>query len=200
MFLVILPKAHLTSHSKIPGSKGVTTPSCLSRSLRPFLYTSSVCFCHLFFISSASVRSFWFVLYCAHLGMKCSLGILNFLEQISRLSLPLFFPPSIWISRIFLDQRLIGGFDGNWETGQDRSLDFSPERLPLFLQEWIVPLIYGLPLQLPFCCLSEPSLTEEATASNLEPSWFIKPLAPVLFVFLFLICLFFGHTPWHVGS
>ena len=95
MFLAILPKAHLTSHSKIPGSRWVTTPSCLSRSLRPFLYTSSVCFCHLFFISSASVRSFWFVLYCAHLGMKCSLGILNFLEQISRLSLPIFFPPSI---------------------------------------------------------------------------------------------------------
>ena len=44
MFLVILPKAHLTSHSKIPGSKGVTTPSWLSRSLRPFSYSSSVWF------------------------------------------------------------------------------------------------------------------------------------------------------------
>ena len=44
MFLVILPKAHLTSHSKMPGSRWVTTPSWLSRSFRPFLYSSSVWF------------------------------------------------------------------------------------------------------------------------------------------------------------
>ena len=37
-------------------------------------------------ISSASVRSISLLLYCAHLCMKCSLGISNFLEEISRLS------------------------------------------------------------------------------------------------------------------
>ena len=99
MFLVILPKAHLTSHSKRPGSKWVTTPSWLSRSLRPFLYTSYVRFCYLLFISSASVRSFQFVLYCAHLCMKCSLGISNFLGEISRLSLSVFFLYLHWSSR-----------------------------------------------------------------------------------------------------
>ena len=44
--LVILPKA-LTSLSRMSGCRWVTTPLWLSRSLRPFLY-SSVYFCHLF--------------------------------------------------------------------------------------------------------------------------------------------------------
>ena len=35
-FLVMLPKAHLTSHSRISGSRWVTTPSWLSGSLRLF--------------------------------------------------------------------------------------------------------------------------------------------------------------------
>ena len=35
-FVVMLPKAHLTSHSRISGSRWVTTPSWLSRSLRLF--------------------------------------------------------------------------------------------------------------------------------------------------------------------
>ena len=38
LFIVMLPKAHLTSHSRISGSMWVTTPSWLSsRSLRPFV-------------------------------------------------------------------------------------------------------------------------------------------------------------------
>ena len=44
LFIVILPKAHLTSHSKMFGSRWVTTPWWLSGSLRPFLYSSSVHF------------------------------------------------------------------------------------------------------------------------------------------------------------
>ena len=59
-------KAHLTSHSRISGSRWVITPSWLSRSWRSFLYH----FCP----------------YRAHLCMKCSLGISNFLEEISSLS------------------------------------------------------------------------------------------------------------------
>ena len=54
----MLPKAHLTMHSKVSdSSRWVITPLWLSRSLRPFLYSSSVYMCHLFLISSASVES-----------------------------------------------------------------------------------------------------------------------------------------------
>ena len=42
--------------------------------------------CNLFLISSASVRSRPSLLYRAHLCMKCSLGISDFLEEISSLS------------------------------------------------------------------------------------------------------------------
>jgi len=66
------------------GSRWVTTPLWLSGSLRDFLYRS-VCSCHLFLISSASVRSLPFTsfLYHDHPCMKCSLDISNFLEEIS---------------------------------------------------------------------------------------------------------------------
>ena len=57
-----LPKAHLTSHSRMPGSRRVTTPLLLSRSFRPFLYSSAVYSCHLFLICSASVRSLLFII------------------------------------------------------------------------------------------------------------------------------------------
>ena len=55
--IVMLSKAHLTSHSRMSGSRWVPTPLWLSGSLRPFLYIS-VYSCHLFIISSASVRLF----------------------------------------------------------------------------------------------------------------------------------------------
>jgi len=61
LFTVMLPKAHLIPHSRISGSRWVTTPSWLPRSSRPFLYSSSVYSCHLFLISSASVRSLLFL-------------------------------------------------------------------------------------------------------------------------------------------
>ena len=61
LFIVMLPKAHLTSHSRMSGSSWVTTPLWLSGSLRSFLYSSSVYSCHLFLISSASVRSLPFL-------------------------------------------------------------------------------------------------------------------------------------------
>ena len=57
--------------------------------IKIFLY-SSVYSCHLFLISSASIRSIPFLFYCAHLCMKCSLGIYNFLEEISSLSHSIF--------------------------------------------------------------------------------------------------------------
>ena len=50
----MLPKAHLTSHSRMSGSRWAITPLWLSGSWRSFLYRSSVYSCHLFLISSAS--------------------------------------------------------------------------------------------------------------------------------------------------
>ena len=63
LFIVILSKSHLTSHSRMSGSRWVITPSWLSGSWRSFFYNSSVCSFHLFLISSASVRSIPFLLY-----------------------------------------------------------------------------------------------------------------------------------------
>ena len=57
LFLVMLPKAHLTSHFRMSGSRWVITPLWLSGSWRSFLYSSSVYSCHLFLISSASVAA-----------------------------------------------------------------------------------------------------------------------------------------------
>jgi len=53
----MLHKAHLTSHSRISGSRWVITPSWLSGSLRSFLYSPSVYSCHLFLMSSASTHT-----------------------------------------------------------------------------------------------------------------------------------------------
>ena len=61
LFVVMLPKAHLTLHSSMSDSRWVTTPLWLSGSLRPFLYSCSVYSCHFFLISSASVRSLPFL-------------------------------------------------------------------------------------------------------------------------------------------
>ena len=57
----MLPKAHLTSHNRMSGSRWVMTTSWLSGSWRSFLYSSSVYSGHLFLISSASVRSIPFM-------------------------------------------------------------------------------------------------------------------------------------------
>ena len=50
LFIVMSPKAHLTSHYRMSGSRWVTTPLWLSGSLRSFLY-NSVYSCHLSLIS-----------------------------------------------------------------------------------------------------------------------------------------------------
>ena len=48
MFIVMLPKVHLTSHSRMFGSRWVMAPLWLSGSWWSFLYSSSVYSCHLF--------------------------------------------------------------------------------------------------------------------------------------------------------
>ena len=78
------PKTHLTSYSRMSGSRWVIIPSWLSGSWRSFLYHFSVWSCHLLFCFCYIPTIF--VLYCAHLCMKYSLGISNFLDEISSLS------------------------------------------------------------------------------------------------------------------
>ena len=56
----MLPKAHLTSHSRMSGSRWVITQSWLSELWRSFLYRSSVYSCHIL-MSPASVRSIQFL-------------------------------------------------------------------------------------------------------------------------------------------
>ena len=82
-------KAHLTSHSRMSGSGWVTTSSRLSR--LTFFYDCFVQFFCVFLPSLLDLIFFYpvftiSVLYCAHLCMKCSLGVSNFLEEISILS------------------------------------------------------------------------------------------------------------------
>ena len=60
LFIVMLLKAHLTSHSTVSGSKWVITPSCFSWSWRSFFYSPSV-YSHHLFLSSASARSILFL-------------------------------------------------------------------------------------------------------------------------------------------
>ena len=61
LFVVMLPKAHMTLDSKIFGSRWVTIPLSFSGSWWSFLYSSSVYSCYLFLISSAFVRSIPFL-------------------------------------------------------------------------------------------------------------------------------------------
>ena len=74
LFVAMLPKAHLTSHPRMSGSRWVIALSWFSGSWRSFLCSSSVYCCHLFVISSASV--------------KCSL-FLSFIELIFACNIPL---------------------------------------------------------------------------------------------------------------
>ena len=60
LFVVMLPKAHLTLHSRMSGSRWVITASWLSGSWRSFLYSSSVFSCHLFWITLLLLGAYCF--------------------------------------------------------------------------------------------------------------------------------------------
>ena len=85
LFIEMLPKALLISHSRMSGSRWVITPSWSSGSWRAFFYSSSVYSSYLFLISSASVRSIPF---------------LSFIETIFAWNSPL-------VSLLFLKRSLI---------------------------------------------------------------------------------------------
>ena len=61
LFIVMLPKFHLISHTRMSGSRWVITWQWLFGSWGSFLYSSYVYSCHLFLTSSASVRSIPFL-------------------------------------------------------------------------------------------------------------------------------------------
>ena len=123
LFIVMLPKAHLTSHSRMSGSRWVITPSWLSGSWKSFLYGSSVYCCQFFLISSASLRSIpflsfivSFILSFIYLYMKCSLGISNFHEEISNLPFycfPLFLCIDHWGRLSYLSLLFFGTLHSN---------------------------------------------------------------------------------------
>ena len=71
---MVLPMVHLTWYSRMSGPRWVIIPSWLSGLWRSFLYSSSVCYCHLFLISSVSVRS---------------IPLLSFIEPIFAWNVPL---------------------------------------------------------------------------------------------------------------
>ena len=94
----MLPKAHLTSHSRMSGSRWVTTSSWLSGSWRSFFYSSSVYSYHLFLISSASVRSIPFLSFIEPIfAWNVPLVSLIFLKR--SLVFPILFFPSISLHR-----------------------------------------------------------------------------------------------------
>ena len=63
LFVVMLPKPHLTSHSRMSGSRWVSTPLWLSESWRSFLCSSSVySFFFLFFWRIIALQNF--VVFC----------------------------------------------------------------------------------------------------------------------------------------
>ena len=60
-FIMMLPKAHMTSHSRRSDARWVITPPWLYGSLRYFVFSFSVYTGHLFLISYASVRPISFL-------------------------------------------------------------------------------------------------------------------------------------------
>ena len=81
---VVMPKVHWSLQYRMSDSRWMTTPSWLSGSVRPFLYSSSVYSCH-FLISYAFIRS---------------LPFLSFIVPIFAWNIPL-------ISLIFLKRSLV---------------------------------------------------------------------------------------------
>ena len=91
LFTMMLPKVHLSSHSRMSGSRRVITPSWLFGSWRSFLYSYSVCTCHHFLIFSASFRSISFLSFIVSIfAWNVPLVSLIF-EEISSLPHPIVF-------------------------------------------------------------------------------------------------------------
>ena len=101
MLVVILPNSHLTSHSRMSGSRWMITPSWLSGSWRSFVYSSSVYSCHLFLISSAYFRSIQLLSFIVPIfSCKVPLVSLIFIKRSLVFHTPFFFSISLhWLLR-----------------------------------------------------------------------------------------------------
>ena len=86
LFVMMLSKAHLTSHSRMSGARWVITPLWLSGSWRSFF---AQFFC-VFLLPHLNIfcllGPYHFCLLLSLFSMKCSLSFSNFLEEISSLS------------------------------------------------------------------------------------------------------------------
>ena len=126
LFVVMLPKSHLTSYSSISGFTWVAPASFLSRSLWLFFYSSSVHSSYLFLISSASVRS---------------LNFLSFIVPILAWSVPLVAP--IFLKRSMLFTILL--FSSNSCT-----VDLHFLISPCYSLEFCIPLCKSFPVSFVF--------------------------------------------------
>ena len=139
---------NLTSHSRMSGSRWVITPSWLSGSWRPFLYSSSVYFSHLFLISSASVRSIQFLsIFVPIYAWNVPLVSLIFLKRSLFFPIPLFSSISLHCSlrKAFLFLLAI-----LWNSAfRWVYLSFSPFPFIVFFSQLFVRLPQTI--MLPFC-------------------------------------------------
>ena len=82
LFVVMLPKADMTSHSRMSDSRWVITPSWLPGSWRSFLYSHSVYSCHLFKYLLLLFRSIPFLSFIVPIfAWKVPLASLIFLKR-----------------------------------------------------------------------------------------------------------------------
>ena len=120
LFVVMLPKAHLTSHSTMSGSRWVITPQWSSWSWRPFLYSSSMYSYHLFLISSASVRSIPFLSFIKPIfAWNVPLVSLIFLKRslvFPILCFPIFLCTDHWGRLSYLSLLFFGTLNVKWRT------------------------------------------------------------------------------------
>ena len=86
LVVVMLPKAHVTLYSRMSVSKWVITQSWFPGSLRSLLCISYVYSCHLFLISSGSVRSIPFLSFIVPTFAWNVPLVTDFLEELSSLS------------------------------------------------------------------------------------------------------------------
>ena len=112
LFILMLPKVHLTSHSRMSLSRWVITPLLLSGSWISFLYSSSVYSYHLLLISSASVRSIPFLSFIEPIfAWKVPLVSLIFLKR--SLVFPILLFSSIWGRLSYLSLLFFGTLHSN---------------------------------------------------------------------------------------
>ena len=114
LFIVFLSKAHLISYSRRSDSRWVIPTSWLFRSLRPFLYSSSVYSCHLFLISSYIMSVLFLSFILPIFAWNVPLISLVFLKRSLVISITLFFSISLqyFLKKAFLSLLISPEFSG----------------------------------------------------------------------------------------